>query len=947
MAVIPKYDSLLGEIREYDTPQPLGTFSTAFPSNPSIGKYEFIGTNATIPTGGSGETYYSGDSAFWNGSSWVRIPFQSLTNYYTKDESFKISPFYDGVFGKTDTAAILLVHKAIKSIRLIGDWDKTNRYVVRYLSNNSGTTPYSIVIDQVNVAGTSVAPIPYNTNIEFTPAFAPTINSGKPTTVLFNKIGNKQVLAVIDYSILAANTAYSFGGSAVNFVIKPDSIIPFNTYEQYIQSINGVVYDAGFGLTKTAYQDGVNNAVKSIQLIGNWDRSKRYQIGEIGRANVATSTNYQLKIIEVDASGTSVADTYISGAIAVTEAGVDKTTRVAFPVVNGLSVVMVIDYNLLTTNNRNYIQGGNNFLIKPELITHYGSVEEANMASLILTAVPLVENPFTYLDYQSETPTPKNNARELPNIPIQLASANKQGALVLRIDDNEPDAIFDNSLEKFNFRCTYSANSQLANISTMIDRQRRGHEICDHTPLHDTSYFNIPTGKTDLFTSYVGNGIREIRDGKAFLDYKVFNNGVDVTYPTTPATELSGLELASGAATFALTSGSNRIVGNFTALMTYKFYYLYIDSSNGSGGKIGWVVINTNTLTNTDAYIYTQDGVAINATVTENIKMYAQQAADYTKIALTESATYLLMLAGQISLEQAGLSRPKIWSAPGGLWATINPTFANSAIKRLGMIMSYTLINSTDVILTYNMNRTNPRTTQWSTGLDFGAMSYSDLPAVKNLLSEYFATHKVVQSLSHHYIAHRDFGTADGYTTTADRIYQYNKFIHDLCQWLYDIGARVITGSEQYYLLNETKTNPSINIIPNLYTDRAVQSKPDGHVLGTGTTWVLDDGVPEDKLHCLKRTTASSANPMTTITNLGGLEKGKNNIGCWIKGTVGDTITIDWGGIKTSTFVVATTGYNEFTDTLVIPYTTNFITIVIKATVVTSDCRISGIYLNK
>lgn len=36
-----------------------------------------------------------------------------------------------------------------------------------------------------------------------------------------------------------------------------------------------------------------------------------------------------------------------------------------------------------------------------------------------------------------------------------------------------------------------------------------------------------------------------------------------------------------------------------------------------------------------------------------------------------------------------------------------------------------------------------------------------------------------------------------------------------------------------------------------------------------------------------------------------------------------------------------------FTDTLIIPYTTNFITIVIKATVVTSDCRISGIYLHK
>lgn len=65
-----------------------GTFTTAFPTRGAgiadSKVYEFVGTNATIPTGGSGETYYNGDKSYWNGTVWLRIPFQSLANYYTK-----------------------------------------------------------------------------------------------------------------------------------------------------------------------------------------------------------------------------------------------------------------------------------------------------------------------------------------------------------------------------------------------------------------------------------------------------------------------------------------------------------------------------------------------------------------------------------------------------------------------------------------------------------------------------------------------------------------------------------------------------------------------------------------------------------------------------------------------------------------------------------------------
>lgn len=62
-----------------------GTFTTALPAaNIATDKvYDYAGVNATLI---GGITWYNGDSAFWTGSAWVRIPFHSLANYYTKSQ---------------------------------------------------------------------------------------------------------------------------------------------------------------------------------------------------------------------------------------------------------------------------------------------------------------------------------------------------------------------------------------------------------------------------------------------------------------------------------------------------------------------------------------------------------------------------------------------------------------------------------------------------------------------------------------------------------------------------------------------------------------------------------------------------------------------------------------------------------------------------------------------
>ena len=65
------------------TGQVAGSFSTALPTGTIATDriYLFTGTNAASI---GGIIWYNGDSALYNGSTWTRIPFQALTNYYLK-----------------------------------------------------------------------------------------------------------------------------------------------------------------------------------------------------------------------------------------------------------------------------------------------------------------------------------------------------------------------------------------------------------------------------------------------------------------------------------------------------------------------------------------------------------------------------------------------------------------------------------------------------------------------------------------------------------------------------------------------------------------------------------------------------------------------------------------------------------------------------------------------
>jgi hypothetical protein len=89
------------------------------------------------------------------------------------------------------------------------------------------------------------------------------------------------------------------------------------------------------------------------------------------------------------------------------------------------------------------------------------------------------------------------------------------------------------------------------------------------------------------------------------------------------------------------------------------------------------------------------------------------------------------------------------------------------------------------------------------------------------------------------------------------------------------------------------------------------------------------------------------------IADLGGMEKGSNAFECYLKGTAGAVMTINFDGIGDVVFTLAGTGWNKYEladssgiTSISIPTDTNFITITATASNnAGNDISISGMRL--
>jgi hypothetical protein len=107
----------------------------------------------------------------------------------------------------------------------------------------------------------------------------------------------------------------------------------------------------------------------------------------------------------------------------------------------------------------------------------------------------------------------------------------------------------------------------------------------------------------------------------------------------------------------------------------------------------------------------------------------------------------------------------------------------------------------------------------------------------------------------------------------------------DLLAWCKETGIPVRTMAEWADILYTQKTDPTVNVFPDIATDRDGNGRPDGILLGAGVT------VEKSEAGCWLKATRDGV--VCKVVELGGLGKGGNTVSVELADAVQATVTVE------------------------------------------------------
>lgn len=231
-----------------------------------------------------------------------------------------------------------IILNSIKSIKLLGKWDKSKDYFIDQISNNSPTDKDRFVISSIDSEGN--VSLEYDTSVNYEIL-------DKTKYHIFPILNGKRVEAKIDFSVISNKVdVHSTSNLSIrSSVINTEDI---NDYPIFLIKNISIYSEKEVALIR---------AVKSITLIGDWDASKTYAIDEISR-NDATE-KYRLSIKEINPeTGELVKIVYDSYRVEFQEE--EGINIIKYPLVNNKQAIITLDYSILN-NGRYYFY--NNLII--------------------------------------------------------------------------------------------------------------------------------------------------------------------------------------------------------------------------------------------------------------------------------------------------------------------------------------------------------------------------------------------------------------------------------------------------------------------------------------------------------------------------------------------------------------------------------------------------------
>lgn len=427
-------------------------------------------------------------------------------------------------------------------------------------------------------------------------------------------------------------------------------------------------------------------------------------------------------------------------------------------------------------------------------------------------------------------------------------------------------------LNRYGLKFTWTANVPYysgSNAKELIGRiGAAGHEVCDHTPLHTTLYAPVPSQYMHMFEPYLKNGIgftdsdtyHGVACTRLFFEHEVDVNFADYPYQADKK--------------FQLKKDVGYITGDFTAM--YPDHALvYIDNTQGE--KVGWAFLNRN-----DTAIFLNAKPQADEDIT---LYYLNHTAVIQHFALTENATYCLLLAGQCWFDYWGLPRPKTWNQPGGYMPFLNRRYLRTALRRLGMVGGIADQTASDGAQpTYCYATPYPLVSyRWDGWFDYADGTDEYLERLKGAIADNVAK-RSIRTYGGHFLYNRFPGE-----TNEEKRQSWLAWFDRLFAWIAEQGIDCLTVEEMLLALEHASTNRFANVFPELYMDRANRGKPDGYTISNPNVKWTTGGRPESRDYALK---IHGNGNVFTVESLGAIEKGENELTLWVKADRKAEITV-------------------------------------------------------
>jgi hypothetical protein len=501
---------------------------------------------------------------------------------------------------------------------------------------------------------------------------------------------------------------------------------------------------------------------------------------------------------------------------------------------------------------------------------------------------------------------------------------NKIGGVSFRFDDYHDPATrvapYINIFNERGLKCTYAVNFGIDIItpdflSIVQQMQAQGFEIADHTPDHNTRFFDLPSSDTTFYHGL--NGVDHIIS----IDPNVSRVCLKFDSVKTDTYTGEGLISISGNTVTAVRTGE------FTTFMQlphtldpYSMDAIYIPAINKLF-KFDPSDVTGNQITNLKTF-WDEDNV--NLTL-NNVQYHKVGQND---VFPTINAIKVLAIRTQQYCDENGITRPTIWIQPGGYHPNFYRADIKAALEPMGYFTSGNFADPVPFKLynSYDPNDNNRYGMDWE---NFNE-EIQTLAQVKKIIADNFARHQLSINQSH-------------LSPVSGTFAAFLQKTADILDWCLASGIPIKTYPEWAQLLYKTPQNPYVNVMPNADVDLDADNHPDGVALHSA---VVNDSLTGVFSKSFSRT---GNGRLCEMYDLGGVEKGENYFGLWIKGTghieVSVAINDYW---QSHTFTSSSTNWAYYNCTFQIPDTSSEITAITIYSVNTSGTiRVGGLELRK